>query len=250
MSYTAVRRGFTGPAGKIGRGAPHHQDLQLLESLPAVDKVKLIDAIARQNKGIGRVLEFSNSAVSGKTWNLDADLSDKIDLLNKASAAHAHSRHPGWQSFDYYTRFANAPNRFAKGAVEDASIFLPVIPGGKVKSATGGGYGYYSESFDPSGRMIARVGHGNIDRPEAEAELQIPQTPELPASPEQQTPSLGSADQNFLLGYMLANGLKQNETETVEQYLQKQLLSDVLSPRNNANAFERLLQMGLGPYSL
>ena len=249
MSYTTVRRGFTGPAGKIGRGNPYHQDLKLLESLPIAERVKLFDALARQNQSIGRVVEFSNPAVSGRRWDINADLSEKVDLLNKAASAHSHSVHPGWQSFDYYTPFKKAANRFEKGAVEDASIFLPVVPGGKVKSAAGGGYGYYSESFDPSGRMIAKIGHGNIDRPEAETELQIPKTPELPASPEQQTSSLGSADQNFLLGYMLANGLKQNETETVEQYLQKQLLSDVLNPRNRTNAFEQLLQMGLGPYS-
>lgn len=250
MSYTAVRRGFTGPQGKIGSGDPYHQDLKILESLPAAERVKLIDAIARQNKAIGRVLEFSNAGVSGRRWDLNADLSDKIDLLNRASASHSHNLHPGWQSIDYYTPFAKASNRFEKGAVEDASIFLPVVPGGKVKSGTGGGYGYYSESFDPSGRMIARVGHGNIDRPEAEAELQIQQAPELPAATGDQSSSSGSPDQNFLLGYLLAQGLKQNQTENPEQYLQKELLSQVLSPRGQINAFEKLLQAGFGPYSI
>jgi hypothetical protein len=250
MSYTTVRRGFTGPAGKIGSGTEHHQDLKLLESLPAVERVKMLDALARQNQSIGRVIEFSNPAVSGRRWNINADISDKIDLLNKAASAHAHSRHPGWQSFDYYTPFAKAPNRFAKGAVEDASIFLPVVPGGKVKSAAGGGYGYYSESFDPSGRLIARVGHGNVDRPEAEAELQIPQAPELPAAPGQQAATPGSSEQNFLLGYVLAQGLKQNNTETPEQYIQRELLSQVLAPSNKMNTFEQLLQAGFGPYSI
>lgn len=167
MAYATVRSGFTDPR------AEHHQDLKLLESLPIVDRVKMIDAIARQNQAIGREIEFSNSAVSGQRWNINADLAEKIDLLNRVAAAHSHSKHPGWQSFDYYTPF-KGKSRFEKGAVEDASIYLPAVAGGKIKRGSGGGYGYFSESLDPAGRVIARVGHGNIDRPEADSGITLP----------------------------------------------------------------------------
>lgn len=168
MSYTTVRSGFTGPSAKIGGSTEYHQDLKLLEALPIADRVKMIDAIARQNQSIGREIEFSNPAVGGERWDVNADLATKVDLLNRAASAHSHSRHPGWQSFDFYTPF-KGKSRFDKGAVEDASIYLPAVAGGKIKRGSGGGYGYYSESVDPAGRVIARVGHGNIDRPEADS---------------------------------------------------------------------------------
>ena len=165
MAYVTARSGFTGPSNKIGGSAPYHQDLKLLESLPVEDRVKMLDAIAKQNQSIGREIEFSNSAVSRKRWNLNAKLADKIDLLQRAAAAHGHSTHPGWQSFDYYTPF-KGKSRFDTGAVEDASIYLPAVLGGKVTRGSGGGYGYFSQSLDPQGRVIAKVGHGNVDRPE------------------------------------------------------------------------------------
>ncbi len=166
MSYLTERSGFTAPPGKGGRGTPYHIDLKLLSSLPVTERVKMFDALARQKQAIGREIEFSNPAVSGRRWNANAPLAEKVDLLERAAAAHGHSQHTGWQSFDYYAPF-KGKSRFDKGAVEDASIYIPAVAGGKVRRGSGGGYGYFSESLDPSGRVIARVGHGNIDRPEA-----------------------------------------------------------------------------------
>jgi hypothetical protein len=166
MGYIPIRSGFTGPSNKIGGSTEYHQDLKLLQSLPVAERVKMLDAIAQQNKSIGREIEFANPAVSGRRWNVNANLADKVDLLERAAAAHGHSTHTGWQSLDYYTPF-KGKTRFDKGAVEDASIYLPAVPGGKVTRGSGGSYGYFSESVDPGGRVIARVGHGNADRPEA-----------------------------------------------------------------------------------
>jgi hypothetical protein len=166
MGYIPIRSGFTGPSAKIGGSTEYHQDLKLLQSLPVSERVKMLDAIAQQNQSIGREIEFSNPAVSGRRWNVNANLADKVDLLERAATAHGHSKNAGWQSLDYYTPF-KGKTRFDKGAVEDASIYLPAVPGGRVTRGSGGGYGYFSESVDPGGRVIARVGHGNVDRPEA-----------------------------------------------------------------------------------
>ena len=64
-------------------------------------------------------------------------------------------------------------SRFDKGAVEDASIYIPGVAGGKIRRGSGGNYGYFSEALDPSGKVVFRVGHGNVDRPEAETEILV-----------------------------------------------------------------------------
>lgn len=172
MAYSVNRSGYTGPSDKIGGSSPYHIDWKALKSLPAIEKVKAMDALANQYGSHGREIEFSNNAVAGRRWNTAADLSDKIDLLERAAAAHAHSQSPGFDSFDFYVPF-KGKSRFDKGAVEDASIYIPGIAGGKIRRGSGGGYGYFSEALDPSGKVVFRVGHGNVDRPEAETEILV-----------------------------------------------------------------------------
>ena len=173
MAYSVNRSGYTGPSNKIGGSSPYHIDWKALKSLPAIEKVKAMDALANQYGSHGREIEFSNNAVAGRRWNTAADLSDKIDLLERAAAAHAHSQSPGFDSFDFYVPF-KGKSRFDKGAVEDASIYIPGIAGGKIRRGSGGGYGYFSEALDHSGKVVFRVGHGNVDRPEAETEVLVP----------------------------------------------------------------------------
>lgn len=180
MTYTPVRSGFTGPSAKIGGSTDYHIDLKLLESLPVAERVKALDALASQYRSIGREIEFSNPSVAGARWSSEADLADKVDLLNRAAAAHAHSRHPGWQSVDFYVPF-KGKSRFEKGAVEGASIFIPGVPGGKVTRGEGDGYGYFSEASDPSGRVLFRVGHGDISRPEGEPVIAVSPNGSIPA---------------------------------------------------------------------
>ena len=234
MAYIPVRSGFTGPSAKIGGSTDYHQDLKLLQSLPIAEKVKMMDAIARQNQSIGREIEFSNAAVSGKRWNLNADLAEKVDLLERASAAHGHSKHPGWQSLDYYTPF-KGKNRFEKGAVEDASIYLPAVAGGKVTRGSGGGYGYFSESLDPSGRVIARVGHGNIDRPET-GDINVlgapPQAPVLPggAPTTTITTTNDTRTKDILEAFMYGTQYQQPQKEkTLADTLKGELLAGALT---------------------
>lgn len=224
MTYLTERSGFTAPKGKGGVGTEYHIDLKLLASLPVAERVKKLDALAQQYQTIGREIEFSNPAVSGRRWNPDAKLDEKVDLLERAAAAHGHSQHSGWQSFDYYVPF-KGKSRFDKGAVEDASIYIPAVPGGKIRRGSGGGYGYFSESLDPSGRVIARVGHGNIDRPEAGDVNVLGAPPEAPKLPEAKTPD-------------------QNADELIEQLIGKQpTMKDVLVSRALGQALERRQEM-------
>ena len=172
MAYPIHRSGYTGPSAKIGGSTDYHVDLKMLSSLPIAERIKAMDALANQYGSIGREIEFSNDAVSGKRWNATSDLADKVDLLERAAAAHSHSQSPGFNSFDFYVPF-KGKSRFDKGAVEDASIYLPGVAGGKIRRGSGGGYGYFSEALDPSGKVVFRVGHGNVDRPEAETEILV-----------------------------------------------------------------------------
>jgi hypothetical protein len=246
MSYIPVRRGFTGPKGKMGEGDPHHVDLKLLEALPSVDRVRAVDTLARQYQSLGREIEFSNAAVSGRRWNPSADLSDKIQLLNQAAQAHSHSRHPGWQSLDFYVPF-KGKSRFDKGAVEDASIFLPAIPGGTVRSQSGGGYGYYSEAMDPSGRTVFRIGHGNIDRPEEKAELKIDANLSNEAATNASSPSTDPKE--FLMGYLLGTGFAGEPKESGATKMKRQLVQQLLQPAQTINPMELIASLP-NPYAV
>lgn len=246
MSYIPVRRGFTGPKGKMGEGDPHHIDLKLLESLPSVDRVRAVDTLAKQYQSLGREIEFSNAAVSGRRWNPSADLSDKIQLLNQAAQAHSHSRHPGWQSLDFYVPF-KGKSRFDKGAVEDASIFLPAIPGGTVRSQSGGGYGYYSEAMDPSGRTVFRIGHGNIDRPEEKAELKIDAN--LSNETATTASSSGTDPKEFLMGYLLGTGFVGEPRESSATKMKRQLVQQLLQPAQTMNPMQLIASLP-NPYAV
>lgn len=238
MAYVPVRRGFTGPSAKIGGSTDYHIDLKLLESLPIAERVKAVDSIAKQYQSIGREIEFSNAAVSGQRWNPSLDLSDKVQLLNQAAAAHAHSKHPGWQSLDFYVPF-KGKTRFDKGAVEDASIFLPAIPGGTVRSNSGGGYGYYSEALDPSGRTVFKIGHGNVDRPEELGELKIGDAPAstgtTTATPSESSGRTEDILKAFLYGAQIRE--KEKKEPTIQEQIKGQLLGGLLSQAMNPMGF-------------
>jgi hypothetical protein len=227
MAYSVNRSGYTGPSNKIGGSSPYHIDWKALKSLPAIEKVKAMDALANQYGSHGREIEFSNNAVAGRRWNTAADLSDKIDLLERAAAAHAHSQSPGFDSFDFYVPF-KGKSRFDKGAVEDASIYIPGIAGGKIRRGSGGGYGYFSEALDPSGKVVFRVGHGNVDRPEAETEILVAAAqPQVAAS----------------TGFTNTTDPQENLKRYIQDNLQSTLMQQLLAPQQQTDHKEIMEQM-------
>lgn len=166
------RSSYTGESKNIGGSSPFHVDFKVLSNLPDEEKIRAVDSLARQYAKNGRVIEFSNQGVAGRIWNPDASFEEKKALFQAASSAHA--ARPGWDPLDFYVPF-KGKSRFDTGAVEGASIYIPGVPGGKIRRGAGGGYGYFSEAMDPSGRVVFRVGHGDINRPEQEGEIVVAQ---------------------------------------------------------------------------
>jgi hypothetical protein len=206
------RSGFTGPSERIGGSSPYHIDLKILQSLPYEEKIRALDSLAAQYKGIGREIEFSNQAVSGRRWNPNASPEEKKALFEAATGAHA--ARPGWDPLDFYVPFAGK-SRFDEGAVEGASIFIPGVPGGKITRGAGGGYGYFSEAVDPSGRVVFRVGHGDTDRPEEQGEILVAEGGQItPADTTAATPQQTKAA-NEVLEETLEKLTQQKETPTL-----------------------------------
>lgn len=164
------RSSYTGESKNIGGSSPFHVDFKVLSNLPDEEKIRAVDSLARQYAKNGRVIEFSNQGVAGRIWNPDASFEEKKALFQAASSAHA--ARPGWDPLDFYVPF-KGKSRFDTGAVEGASIYIPGVPGGKIRRGSGGGYGYFSEAMDPSGRVVFRVGHGDVNRPEEQGEILV-----------------------------------------------------------------------------
>ena len=189
------RSGFTGPSERIGGSSPYHIDLKILSELPLSEKIRALDSLANQYKSIGRQIEFSNEAVSGRRWDPTAPLEDKVALFEAVRGAHAPRQ--GWDPLDFYVPFADK-SRFDTGAVEGASIYIPGVPGGKITRGSGGGYGYFSESQDPSGRVVFRVGHGDINRPEEQTEILVAEGQPKPPTDTATTAGTKTADELLL----------------------------------------------------
>ena len=206
------RSGYTGPSERIGGSSPYHIDFQILRTLPLQERIRAMDSLANQYKSIGREIEFSNQAVSGRRWNPNAPLEEKVNLLE--TAARAHAPRPGsLDRYDFYVPFTGK-SRFDPGVVEGASIYIPGVPGGKIRRASGGDYGFYSEALDPSGQVVFRVGHGDINRPETDAEV-------LVAAADQQQNQTGQAQDKSaeeLLNEAIERALKPAPPELKSSY--------------------------------
>ena len=62
-------------------------------------KIAMVDQLARGYAARGRKIEFSNSAVAGMVYDVNASPQQKAALLNKAFGAHSHSRHSKFDSW-------------------------------------------------------------------------------------------------------------------------------------------------------
>jgi len=171
--YSTYRSGYTGPSERIGGSSPYHIDLKILSELPLDDQIRALDSLASKYKELGRSIEFSNAGIGGRRWDINATPEQKKALFNAATSAHA--ARPGYNSLDFYVPLTGE-DRYGK-SVEGASIFIPGIEGGKIRRGSGGDYGYYSEALDPSGRVVFRVGHGDVNRPEAEGDIAVGKQP-------------------------------------------------------------------------
>jgi hypothetical protein len=105
--------------------------------------------------------------------------------------------------------------------------------------------------LDPSGKVLFRVGHGNIDRPEKDGEIAIAAQTTPPVAP---APTGGSTES--LLNQALLTGLVQNQAsqnellsaltealgkkekpKTLSQQLSASLVSNAISQALNPNQF-------------
>ena len=170
MAYTLYSSGRTGPSDHIGGSSDYHIDSKFSTSLGSDEARRRFEAIVRKYKELGRDVEFSNAAVSGQIYNLDADEAVRRDLWNRATSAH--SPREGWFSLDYYAPLSGK-GRWDKSA-EGAPIFAVGGKGSRAETGTADDYGFYTNIFDENGNLISKVGHGDA---------------RFPGSPDPSTPS-------------------------------------------------------------
>ena len=154
----------TGEAGTIGSGSAHHIDLKFnRQYLSIEDRIKALDAVAKQYAQMGRQVEFSNDRVAGEVWDFNASMEDKLDLYERAVAAHSHSITEGWDSIDYYAPKMGQSIYTDPGlaSAKAAPIVAPGFEGGIIERTTGHRYGAMSAIDDAQGNYIAKIGHGD-----------------------------------------------------------------------------------------
>jgi len=161
MAYTTLQIGVTGPKGRIGVGTEYHIDSKYNRSTSWEDIVKGFDAKANRYKQDGRNIVFSNQGVHGLVYNPDAPLADKISQLKKADAAHSHSVHKDFYSFDYYAPIGT--DLWDKSA-EGAPIYVAGIQGQKAEGHQGGGWGNSGLVIGKNGQVLMKSGHGDINQ--------------------------------------------------------------------------------------
>lgn len=246
MAWQAVRSGFTGPSNKIGGSSEYHGDWKFAKSLPIDQRIAAFDAIAKEYDRQGRVLEFSNAAVSGRRYDPSLSYEQKADLLKAALAAHSHSIHSNFDSIDAYPVLKTAKNRFVSGSVENAPLLIAGLPGQKIVRGTASGYGFYSTVLNDKGEPILKVGHGNIDKPEKESEIIVggvkpSQSPTTATAPSTQTPAtntgLNPVEIAINLPKELLNLAQEKEKEKPKSFLDsfvEGLLAKTFNQTNNA----------------
>jgi muramidase (phage lysozyme) len=153
----------TGPRGRIGRGTEYHVDARMISELSLNDKISMIDSMAAAHAKEGFVMEFSGRGVKGVRWDISMSKKEKERLATMVLSSH-HEPRKGWQPFDYYIVRRSAKDRWDKSA-EGANIMAPRLPGGTYEYQEDGGYGRFLIIRDKKGRIIFKVGHGDVGLP-------------------------------------------------------------------------------------
>ena len=157
MGYLTQQIGITGPSQYIGGSSDYHIDSKFGSHLPMTTIRDKFDALANRYAQDGRVIEFSNSGVAGRQYDLGSSPEERLALIQAAAAAHA--KRDGWHSFDYY-----APNKGTDrwdSSAEGAPIYVIGTDGSKFETGTGGGYGNFAVVLDDAGNVLSKSGHGD-----------------------------------------------------------------------------------------
>ena len=183
----ALKTGLlTGPSAYIGGSAEYHIDTQIMKNVPMRDKIAMVDQMAAGYAKDGRVMEFSNPGVAGEIWDTNMSYDDKVKLLERVFAAHAHSRYTDRNSMDYYIP-KKGKNRFDRSA-EGAEILAPTVGGSTATYQSGGNYGNYLEIKDAQGNVIARTGHGDTRFGPKSGTVKLDGSKQVTPSPSPQQP--------------------------------------------------------------
>ena len=157
LAYTLFESGITGPSYTIGGSSSYHIDSKFHVSLGEDKARELFEVAVRRYNQLGRQVEFSNRGVSGVIYNLELPEAQRAVIFRRAYRAHAPRR--GWYSLDYYAPLIGT-GRWHPSA-QRAPIFAVTYAGGTRRSGFAWNYGFYSAVYDASGKLIAKVGHGD-----------------------------------------------------------------------------------------
>ena len=157
MGYTLYESGITGPSANIGGSSEYHIDSKFSTKLGEDEARRRFEEKVKKYNSLGRIVEFSNSAVADEVYDMSLDDGKRAELFRRAYGAHADR--PGYYSLDYYAP-KKGTNRFHKSA-EGAPIFAVGAADGRRETATGGNYGFHSILYDKDGNITGKVGHGD-----------------------------------------------------------------------------------------
>ena len=209
MSFEVLEIGKTGPAGRIGDGTEYHIDTKFGKQLSFDEIRKRFDALARRYGLDGRSIEFSNPGVANSIYDLTKTPAERVALLQRAAAAHNHSLHSNFHSFDYYAPNKGV-NRWDKSA-EGAPIYVVGAPGTRVQGGSGGGYGNFAYEFDEDGNVVA----ANVDTSTTTTTTD-PQTGDVynvtVEAPEQEKKSMSEDLFDSLKGMLMQQAMSKSKT--------------------------------------
>jgi len=157
MGYQVFNSGVVGPSDQIGGSSPYHIDSKFSTTLGEGEARRMFEEKVKKYNSLGRSVEFSNQAVAGRVYDMNASDEDRSALFKSAYSAHAPRE--GFYSLDYYAP-NQGQNRFHKSA-ETAPIFGVAPAGGRNEPGVGGNYGYHNMVYNADGALIAKVGHGD-----------------------------------------------------------------------------------------